>query len=339
MIKYSCCRIAVLLITLCSCALAHAETTNVDPDFKAFIAGIEAELQSKGIDPSLFRRAFGPDMSPDRRAVTQMKNQPESKFTFAKYSASMVSPNRVATGRTQLAENRQTLNRISAKYGVPAGVIVALWGVESFYGKWPGKHHIVRSLATLAYDSHRQAFFRKELMAAMQILQEGHIAPEHMTGSWAGAMGQCQFMPSSFMAYAADGDGDGHKNIWEVDADVFASTANYLKKQGWKPGQAWGQRVVLGKFLPADLRFSERGLSHPMPLEKWQKEGVIAAHGGFKVPASTKARLFIPDGPSGKAYLVYPNFDVILDWNRSSYFAWSVLTLADAVAADKVAAQ
>jgi membrane-bound lytic murein transglycosylase B len=164
----------------------------------------------------------------------------------------------------------------------------------------------------------------------MRILKEGHIEPEELKGSWAGAMGQCQFMPTSFIAYAADGDGDGKKDIWTNEADVFASAASYLKKHGWKRDQAWGQRVVLSKILPA-FKISERGLSGRKTVAEWKKLGIIAKKGGLKVADTEKARLYIPNGPSKEAWLVYNNFDTVLDWNRSSFFAFSANALADAI--------
>jgi membrane-bound lytic murein transglycosylase B len=314
-----------------SATVLLSPSTNAESDpFRKFIDELATEVAAKGIDKDLFYRSFQGDFSPNQRAMELLKKQPESTFSFEKYSNSMVSPQRVSAGQQNFKTHRADLERIGKQYGVAPEVIVALWGVETFYGRWPGNHNIIRSLATLAYDSHRQAFFRRELMSAMQILHEGHITPEEMKGSWAGAMGQCQFMPSSFMAYAADGNGDGQKDIWRNPLDVFASTANYLKKSGWKTGDKWGERVVLTKILPK-MQISERGLSEPMSVAEWQKIGVKASRG--TLPEGTrKARLFIPEGPSKRAFLVYDNFDVILRWNRSSYFAHSVLTLADEIA-------
>ena len=310
-------------------ACVHAE----DADFKLFLDGLAQEVEQKGIDTNLFYRSFEGELSPYKRALELITKQPESKFNFAKYAGSMLSNSRIDTGRERFDTHLADLKRIGTEHGVDPQVIVALWGVETFYGKWPGKHNIIRSLATLAYDSHRKAFFRKELMNAMQILHEGHISPEQMKGSWAGAMGQCQFMPSSFMNYAADGDGDGHKDIWENPKDVFASTANYLKRSGWQENTPWGERILLTKILPP-LKVSDRGLSEEQTIAEWKKAGVKAVKGSLPADG-TKARLFMPEGPSKKASLVYINFDVILRWNRSSYFAYSVLSLADAIAEGK----
>ncbi len=300
-------------------------------DFANHLKTLEQEMQQEGINPQLFRTAVGDDFSIDEKAITKLQNQPESVMTFEKYTSSMLSDARIKKGRELYAQHKDKLEEISAKSGVSPEIIVALWGIESYFGKWAGRHSIARSLATLTFDSHRKDFFKRELFAAMRILQEGHIEPTELKGSWAGAMGQCQFMPTSFLAYAADGDGDGKKNIWTNEADVFASAANYLKTHGWKTNQAWGQRVVLSKILPP-LKLSERGLTGRKSVAEWKKIGIVAAKGGFKVADTEKARLYIPNGPSQTAYLVYNNFDTVLDWNRSSYFAFSANALADAIA-------
>ena len=316
---------------LCVPGISQAEERQ--ENFQKFLLELQAEMQGEGIDPAHFIQAVGEDFSIDEKAIERMHNQPEFKMTFAKYTGSMLSDGRIKKGREMLALHAEDLQRVSGAYGIPPEVLVSLWGIESFYGKWAGRHKIARSLATLAFDSHRKDFFKRELFAAMKILQEGHVAPQDLQGSWAGAMGQCQFMPTSFMAYAADGDADGKKDIWNNESDIFASSANYLKRHDWQTGERWGQRVVLSKVLPP-LKLSERGLSSRKPVSEWQKMGVIASSEKTPLPADSSkfARLYIPNGPSEKAFLVYQNFDTILDWNRSSFFAYSVLALADEIA-------
>lgn len=323
---------SIALLSACAVSVApEAAYASRKEDFAKFLQTIQVEMKAEGLNPELFKAAVGDDFTIDEKAIHKSQNQPESKMTFEKYTSSMLSEARVKKGRELYTQHQAKLKEISAKTGVSPEIIVALWGIESFYGKWAGKHHIARSLATLAFDSHRPDFFKRELFAAMRILQEGHIAPEDLTGSWAGAMGQCQFMPTSFLAYAADGDGDGKKNIWTNEADVFASAASYLKKHGWNKNQAWGQRVVLSKILPK-LKLSERGLTGHKTVAEWKKIGIVPARGGFRVAEGEKARLYIPNGPSKEAYLVYNNFDTVLDWNRSSFFAFSAHALADAIA-------
>ena len=300
--------------------------------FQKFLEDLQTQMAEKDIDPSYFLEAVGNDFTIDKKAIERMQNQPEFKMTFAKYTGSMLSDSRIKKGRKLLQKHQNALQRVSKEFGVAPEVMVSLWGIESFYGKWAGRHQIARSLATLAFDSHRQAFFKKELFAAIKILQQGHIKPQELRGSWAGAMGQSQFMPTSFLAYAADGDGDGKKDIWKNESDVFASTANYLKRHNWVTGQNWGQRVVLSEILPP-LKLSERGLSGHKTVGEWADMGIVPASKKEPLPDDTskKARLYIPNGPSGRAFLVYSNFDTILDWNRSSFFAYSVLALADEI--------
>ncbi len=302
--------------------------------FVDFLEGVKQDLKKENIDPDLLTQAMGENPEPIKEVMERLNNQPESKSTFGSYFNMMVSDYRVKNGVKNLGAHSNAVADASQKYGIPEEVIVSLWGIESAYGKLTGGFQIVPSLATLAYQSHRKDFFRRELIKALKIVQEGHIPLNKLTGSWAGAMGQCQFMPSSFFRFAADGNGDGRKDIWQTEADVFASTANYLNESGWVKDKPWGQRVVLGKILPP-IKFSSNGLSGHKSVKEWKRLGVYASLGGIKVGDTTDARLFIPNGPSGKAYLVYDNFDIILKWNRSSYFAFSVLSLADEIAAKR----
>lgn len=297
--------------------------------FDNFLTDLKDELKREQIDPALLDKALGPDFSLEKKAVEKSRNQPEVKFTFDNYYNRLVSQYRIQNGLKHYSDKQDMLAQASNEFGVPKEVIVALWGIESAYGKLTGGFPVVRSLVTLAYDSHRKPFFRRELINALKIAQAGHIGVSEMEGSWAGAMGQCQFMPSSFLKYAVDGNNDGRKDIWNTLPDVFASAANYLKQNGWQSGEKWGQRVVLGKILPP-ISFPKRGLSESKSIAEWQKMGVYAASGKLNNP-NRQARLFLPKGPSGRAYLVYDNFETILRWNNSSYFAYSVLTLADKI--------
>jgi membrane-bound lytic murein transglycosylase B len=323
-----------LLGTTALCVLSWTQTSYAETttDFDAFLTELRAELQTRDIPAELFDEAFGPEKAPDLKVLSLLVKQPESTFSFAKYHASMLSPQRINTGAEKLRHHAAELEGISGDYGVPAEVIVALWGIETLYGTRTGSYSVVRSLSTLAFASHRKEFFRKELFAALQILKEGHIQPVAMKGSWAGAMGQCQFMPSSFQHYAKDGNRDGHKNIWGTPEDVFASTANYLSSHKWHTGEKWGERVVLSRKLPK-LVISPRGLSDENTIAEWKKMGISSSKGALGNGDDTrKARLFMPEGPTKKSYLVYDNFNVVMAWNRSVYFAFSVLTLADELA-------
>lgn len=297
--------------------------------FDAFLKGLKVEAATKGLPTKVLDDALSQLTEPMPDVMKRLNTQPESTFSFEKYFASMVSDHRVAKGKENFLANKAELLEKSKTYGVPAETIVAMWGVETAYGNYTGGFDIIPSLATLAYASHRKEFFRKELFDALKIVSEGHKSASDMTGSWAGAMGQCQFMPSSFLMYAKDGNGDGRKDIWSTLPDVFASAANYLSRHGWKMEEKWGERVTLSKFLPADLKLSKRGLSEWKSIEDWQALGVLPKHGKFT--KGQKARLFLPEGPSGRAWLTYHNFSVIMRWNNSSYFAVSALSLSDEI--------
>jgi membrane-bound lytic murein transglycosylase B len=318
-----------LALTFCLLTLpAYA----VESDFSKFVEELRSEAQRNGISTNIIDQALPKDLAVITKLIerSKPKNQTQSKLSFSEYLSRLVSDTRIANGKNHYATYQEILQRISNEYGIPAEVIVALWGIESAYGSSMGTYDIVPSLATLAYGSHRKGFFRKELFNALQILQEGHITPDKLKGSWAGAMGQCQFMPSSFIDMAADGDGDGKKDIWANKSDVFASAANYLKTKGWKTGEAWGQRVILTKYLPADLEINKQGLTNKFSINKWKELGVMPKH-GYNDYKSNSGRLFVPEGPSEKAYLVYNNFKTIMRWNNSTSFAFSVLTLAEKI--------
>lgn len=301
--------------------------------FDVFLKDVRADIVKEGIDATIFDRAMVGVEAPIKKVNEKLKKQPESVFTFTKYLNRLASDLRIKNGMKKKELHQADLLRIEKEYDLPQEVMLSLWGVESAYGALTGNFKIIPSLASLAYDSHRREFFRKELIKAVKIVNEGHIGLDDLTGSWAGAMGQCQFMPSSFFNFAADGNGDGRKDIWQTEADVFASTANYITKSGWKNDVPWGEAVTLTKILP-HIKLSSRGLSGIKPLSYWHEIGVAhkTKNKGATLDKSTKTRLFMPDGPSKRAYLVYNNFDVIMRWNRSSYFAFSVLTLADQLA-------
>ncbi|TNE38405.1 MAG: lytic murein transglycosylase, partial [Alphaproteobacteria bacterium] len=230
-------------------------------------------------------------------------------------------------GRRKLAENRAVLDAISKEYGVQPRFVVALWGVETRFGKYTGKFSVIDALTTLAYDNRRAAYFRKELLLALRILDEDHISVEEMKGSWAGAMGQSQFMPSSFVNFAVDQDKDGKRDIWGTRADVFASAANYLAKSGWKGDQTWGREVALPKGFDPSLV----DLNVEKPMHEWQALGVRKADGNNLPGRQLMGSLVQPKGGNGQTFLVYNNYRTILKWNRSTYFAMSVGRLADLI--------
>jgi membrane-bound lytic murein transglycosylase B len=217
---------------------------------------------------------------------------------------------------------------VSERYGVEPRFVVALWAIESNYGEHIGSYPVLTALATLAFEGRRAAFFRGELIHALHILEEDRIAPGNMLGSWAGAMGQCQFMPSSYRRFAVDEDGDGRRNIWDSVPDVLGSIANYLAKQAWRPDQTWGRAVR----VPAGFDANLVTLDSSKPIADWEKLGVRRADGGELPGKHLEASLVQPDGPGGPSFLVYENYRVIMQWNRSTYFATAVGQLADLIA-------
>ncbi len=285
-----------MLCTLAALMPLPALAQTNDAKFATWLRGVRAEAARAGVDESTLAAALD-NIEEIPRVLELARNQPEFKMTFERYQELVVSPERISRGRTLLAENRSAIDRFAAPAGIPASIIVALWGIESNYGTRLGDFDVVPALATLVYNGFRAQFFRAQLIAALKILSQGHVGLQAMKGSWAGAMGQCQFIPTSFIAYAADGDGDGRMDIWTNRTDVFASIANYLRRVGWRPGLEWGEEVPAG----------------------------TAAGQGM--------RIVRPAGAGGPAFRTTENFRVILRWNQSDFFALAVGLLSDRIAA------
>ncbi len=312
-----------LMLALCAGLVSGAASAG-DP-FDGWLAGVRREARQQGIKKSTLDRAFA-GVRPIPKVIAHLKDQPEFKLTLERYMKIVVTPERIAAGRARFRENRRLLTTIGRKYGVQPQYIVSLWGVETRYGERTGEFPVIAALSTLAYQGSRRRFFRSELIKALRILDQGHITPQRMLGSWAGAMGQNQFMPSSFLNFAVDHDGDGRRDIWQTKADVFASTANYLKRSGWRAGQAWGREVRLPKG------FNYAGARTRRTVSQWAKLGVRRADGGALPKSSIRGRILLPEGRAGRAFLIYNNFRVILRWNRSNFFAIAVGALADRIA-------
>ena len=296
-------------------------------DFQAWLAALRQEAAGKGISEATLDAAFE-DVKPIPRVIELDRKQPEFTLTFQQYLDRVVPASRVARGRDRLNQHRALLEEVGKKFGVQPRFIVALWGIETDFGRVTGGFPVVASLATLAHDGRRSAFFRAQLMHALRILEEGHIAPKQMMGSWAGAMGQSQFMPSSFVNFAVDYDGDGRRDIWTTQADVFASAANYLARSGWRDDQTWGRKVT----LPASFDSAMADLEVKKPISEWQALGVRRADGSDLPTRDLMASIVLPQkGEAAPAYMVYENFRTILKWNRSNYFAIAVGTLSDGI--------
>lgn len=313
-------RRAVLLAVL---AVLMAGPAQAQGGFRAFLESVAQEAVQQGVSQQTVRRALE-TVELDESVIELDRKQPEGKITFARYLRNVITQQRIDKGRRLAAEYAGPLRQVQAAYGVPAGVVIALWAIESSYGANQGGFDVLSSLATLAYEGRRADFFRGELIEALKILQEENLAPSALTGSWAGALGQCQFMPSTYRKYAVDADGDGHRDIWGDDLDAIASIARYLAAEGWQAGASWGQEVVLTK----EVAESETGLDVALGVEAWRRRGVQGK--GKPLPQrDISASLILPDGAGGRAFLVYDNFRALMRWNRSTYFATSVGLLAD----------
>lgn len=312
---------AVLLSVSALLALPAAAQ---EADFQAFLKGLRLDARQRGISDRTLDAALS-GVEPIPRVIELDRKQPEFTLTFQDYLGKTVSSVRVEKGKALYEEHRDLLERVGREFGVQPRFILALWGMETDYGRITGNFQVVPALATLAWDGRRSAFFRKELLDALQILEEGHIAPARMIGSWAGAMGQPQFMPSSFVRYAKDFNGDGRRDIWATLPDVFASAANYLASNGWRGDQTWGREVR----LPAEFNAALLGANTVKPVGEWARLGVRRADGSALPAGDLKASLVRPDG--GPAFLVYDNWRVIMKWNRSTFYALAVGHLADRI--------
>lgn len=322
------CRTA-LMILCCSaflCTAAHASAER-PISHAAWMKDLRNEALRDGISESVFTAAFK-DFTPVDRVVTLDRNQPEFQLTFKRYLNRALSKKRVRKARQKARRHAKLLAETEETYGIPKEYLLAFWGLETNFGAHFGGFNVPHALATLAFDTRRSKFFRKELFHALHILNDGHIAPEKMYGSWAGAMGNFQFMPSTFAAYAIDGDGDEKKDIWESLPDAFGSAANYLSKMRWREDERWGREVRLPKGFDFALTHKRK------PLKEWSNIGIMRSNGKPLPMPKTEmsARLILPSGHQGPAFLVYHNFDVILHWNRSDFYALAVGILADKIA-------
>ncbi|MBU0729034.1 MAG: lytic murein transglycosylase [Proteobacteria bacterium] len=305
--------------------LWNIPTTHAEDDFALWLEKLKQEAHAGGISPRTTEQAFH-NVALNPQIIELDRNQPEFKRTLEQYLSAVVTKGRVDTGRAKLVEKQELLKIIAKQYGVPPRFVLALWGIETNFGTITGKSPVINSLVTLAYDARRGPYFRRELIHALHIIDAGHMTVNEMLGSWAGAMGYLQFMPSTFRGNAVDFDNNGKISLWEDGADLFASGSNYLKKSGWQTGWTWGREVLLPKGLDSGLIASQK-----LPLEQWRQLGVRKADGSDLAGAAITARIIQPDGPQGRAFMVYDNFDVILTWNRSYSFGIAVGLLADAI--------
>ncbi|WP_022940854.1 lytic murein transglycosylase [Psychromonas hadalis] len=318
--------LSTLLFSACS---VYAETTIIEKEkipFEQYVEQLKSEAIEKGIDENIINNAFE-KVEFLQRSVKSDKEQPEFKLTLDTYIPRAVPDWKIKQAREAYKKHYHLLHKIGKEYGVQPRFIVALWGIETNFGRLTGRHYIISSLTTMAYEGRREALFKKQLFAALTILEEGHIEQDKFIGSWAGAMGQVQFMPTSYLNYAVDYDGDGKKDIWNNYADVFASAANYLKKEGWDDSETWGRQVL----IPDNFNVELAGIKQQKTLQQWQDIGVRRFDGSALPKVDMNASIVIPDDASGRVYLAYNNYKVLMHWNRSYYFATAVSYLSERI--------
>ena len=313
--------IAMIVFLMLSAAITEGA------EFSQWLDSLREEAVARGISEKTLDRALA-GLEPMQRVIELDRNQPESKITFWQYMKLMVTDSRIAKGRMLLHEHRDLLESVKDRYGVQPRFLVAIWGMETNFGSYLGSFPIIQAVATLAYDERRSEFFRAELLNALQILDEGHIDISEMQGSWAGAMGQVQFMPSTFISFAVDEDGDGRQDIWRSLPDVFASAANFISSYGWNDEYTWGRKVK----VPGDMPQSLYGMNIERPLSEWQASGVRRMNGDDLPKVNITASLIQPAGEKGLSYLVYQNYRAMMRWNRSHFYALAVCHLADRLA-------
>jgi membrane-bound lytic murein transglycosylase B len=303
---------------------ATAATTD-STTFDAWLADFRADARAQGISENTLQLAFADVAGPLDRVLELDRSQPEFTQTFSGYMKNRMSNARIERGRRMLQEHAALFARLQDEYGVQPQYLVSFWALESNFGDFTGGFSVVNALATLAWDPRRSEMFRNELLTALRIIDDGHIAADRMTGSWAGAMGQCQFMPSIFKAYAKDGDGDGRIDIWGSVPDVMTSAANYLSRAGWKQGERWGREVL----LPQGFDFALSGTGVRKSVTEWNALGLRRADGSALGNAAMQASVIVPAGSQGPAFLAYDNFRTTMVWNRSTFYAIAVGHLAD----------
>ena len=307
-----------LLCLLLVLAAAQASGQALDP-FGAFLDGLWKEAAAQGITRGTFDSALA-GVTPDGRVLGAMQHAPEYGKPFGAYVDSIVTPSRIGAATRKSTQWADTLRAVEKKYGVPGSILVSIWGIESSFGEAQDRWDVFRSLATLAQAKLQEPYFHNELLSALKILQSRQIPRQQLLGSYAGAMGQSQFMPSSYLKYAVDFDGDGRADIWTDVPDVLGSIANYLQKSGWQPGLPWGFEVLIPRNI--DYRVSRA------PLRDWSAKGFVRVDGG-RLPDTGDAILFFPSGAPGPAFLVTQNFVVLKTYNNSDAYALAVAHLSD----------
>ena len=323
-------------IALCTVSSAHADQNKFDlgalaklsrdASFDQFVIDFWPHARAKGITRKTYSAAMT-GLSPNPKIIELGESQPEFNTAIWDYIDKRVTEKRITEGRAKRNNHERVLKAIERKFGVDRHVLLAIWGMETNYGGYKGELSTVGSLATMAFTGRRQKYGRQQLLAALRILQNGDIAPQAMTGSWAGAMGHTQFIPTTYEAYAVDWTSDGRRDVWNSVSDALASTANYLQKSGWKAGRPWGWEVK----LPRNFNYGLIGRKKARSVASWVKHGVKPARGGRFGSAGAKSWVVLPAGADGPAFLVTENFRAILRYNASTAYALAVGHLADRI--------
>lgn len=319
-----------IAMSLLGALLAAASPARADePSFHDWLKGFRAEAAAAGVRPDVIDLAFD-GVEINQRVFELNDNQPEFSRSVWDYLDGAVSERRVADGRARVAENKTLLDRIEAEYGVDQEIVAAIWGLESSYGKLMGDHDVIAALATLGWKGRRIAYGREQLIGALKILQNGYATRQQLIGSWAGAMGQTQFIPTTYLRYAVDHGGDGQRNIWSDLDDVFASTANYLAASNYDHNARWGVEVA----LPAGFDYRLADADVKKAVVEWAGAGVAARRLNLAadIDPNTRGRIFLPAGAKGPAFLVFENFEAVLKYNRSTSYALAVGLLSDRLA-------
>ena len=303
-------------------------------DFQACLQNIKADALREGVPAAIADRALQ-GLTPDQKVIELDSRQPEFSQTYAKYVGASVSVERITKGQQRLAQNRALLDAIQAEYGVPPQYIMAFWGMETNYGAFMGDFQVVRSVATLACMTKRQSFFSNETVQALRILVLDQMTSPQLRGSWAGAMGNMQFMPSTFVKYGVDRDGNGRIDLWNSMPDAFASAANFLRGIGFRPGLPSSDEIVLPRNFPLD----QADTTVEKPVRAWAAMGVKRANGQPLPVSDEPASITLPAGWRGPAFILYPNFKAVMNWNRSTLYALSIGILAQQIAGGPAVAQ
>ncbi|MCL6242790.1 MULTISPECIES: lytic murein transglycosylase [Acinetobacter] len=305
-------------------------TSSISPqnNFQGCLANLRSQAMNAGVSASTYDR-YTQNLTPDYSVIEKLNYQPEFSTPIWDYLSGLVDEERVQLGQQKLAQHRDVLNRVAAAYGVPAETVVAVWGVESNFGDIAGSYPLLQSLGTLSCEGRRQSYFRGEFFAAMRILQRGDLNESQLKGSWAGAFGHTQFMPSTYEELAVDFDGDGRRDLVSSTTDALASTANFLKKRGWQTGQPWGFEVK----IPEGMSISGESRRNKKSLDSWMNRGLQRVDGTpliqGNLSGSSQAGLMAPAGASGPVFLVFKNFDAIYSYNAAESYALAIAHLSD----------